>query len=127
MATSAYMSGRKQYQRPQAMLWSDTPGVLSNGVYVPSGYEVYQDLTIPPVDLDDSFIILSDHNRAPLDVSTQRIEQRRRMINGTMRSYHTADKLTISTSWSMLPSRGFSFRADFDLELLQLKELLIVF
>jgi hypothetical protein len=31
MATTAYMSGRKQYQRPQAMLWSDTPGVLSGG------------------------------------------------------------------------------------------------
>lgn len=116
MATTAYMGGRKQYQRPQAMLWSDTPGVLSNGVYVPSGYEVYQDLTIPPTDLDDSFIILSDHNRAAIDISTQRIEQRKRMINGTMRSYHTADKLTLSTSWSLIPSRGFSFRADFDPE-----------
>lgn len=96
------------------MLWSDTPGVLSGGVYVPSGYEVYQDLTIPPTDINDSFIILSDHNRDAIDVSTERIEQRKRMINGTMRSYYTADKMTISTSWSNLPSRGFSFRADFD-------------
>lgn len=116
MATTAYMSGRKQYQRPQAMLWSDTPAVLVNGAYIPSGYEVYQDLTIPPTDIDNSFIILSDHNRAPLDVSTERIEQRKRMVNGTMRSYHTADKLTISTKWSNLPSRGFSYLADFDPE-----------
>jgi hypothetical protein len=114
MATSAYMSGRKQYQRPQAMLWSDTPGVLSGGSYVPSGYEVYQDLTIPPADIDDSFIILSDHNRGAIDFSTERIEQRKRMVNGTMRSYHIADKLTISTSWSNLPSRGFAFLADFN-------------
>lgn len=114
MATTGYMAGRKQYQRPQAMLWSDTPGTLSGGVYVPSGYEVYQDLTIPPTDLDDSFIILSDHNRSDISVGTQRIEQRKRMVNGTMRSYHTADKITISTSWSNLPSRGFSYRADFN-------------
>jgi len=116
MATPAYMSGRKQYQRPQAMLWSDTPAVLVDGSYIPSGYEVYQNLAIPPEDIDNSFIILSDHNRGPLDVTTERIEQRIRMVNGTMRSYHTADKLSLSTSWSNLPSRGFSYLADFNPE-----------
>jgi hypothetical protein len=29
------------------------------------------------------------------------------MANGTMRSFFIADKLSISTSWSMLPSRSF--------------------
>jgi hypothetical protein len=39
------------------------------------------------------------------------------MINGRMRSYHIADKLTISTSWDMLPSRSFSEYPNFDSEL----------
>jgi hypothetical protein len=30
------------------------------------------------------------------------------MINGRMRSYHIADKLTISTTWEMIPSRSFN-------------------
>lgn len=36
------------------------------------------------------------------------------MINGRMRSYHIADKLQISTSWDMLPSRAYDTKADFD-------------
>jgi hypothetical protein len=36
------------------------------------------------------------------------------MINGTMRSYHVADKLRISWSWDMLPSRAFNKDALFD-------------
>jgi hypothetical protein len=57
--------------------------------------------------LDDSFIILSDHNRNEISISNQRIEQKQRMINGSMRSYHIADKINISTSWNLLPSRSF--------------------
>lgn len=115
MATSGYINGRKKYYRPQAMLWSDSPGTLSNGIYVPSGFEKYSNLTgLTPAQVNDSFLILSDHNRNDLDVSTQRFEQRQRMINGSMRSYHIADKLTISTSWNLLPSRSYSFRPDFN-------------
>ena len=40
MATSAYLEGRARYKRPQAILWSDNPGTLVNGLYVPNGYEV---------------------------------------------------------------------------------------
>ena len=36
------------------------------------------------------------------------------MINGRMRSYHTADKLTLTVSWDMLPSRAFDTYAGFD-------------
>lgn len=57
--------------------------------------------------VDDSFIILSDHNRNEISISNQRIEQKQRMINGSMRSYHIADKLNISTSWNLLPSRSY--------------------
>lgn len=109
MATSGYMAGRKQYARPQAMLWSDTPGTINDGVYVPSGYEKQSNTTgLSASALEDSFIILSDHNRSEISVNNQRFEQRQRMINGTMRSYHIADKLSISTGWTMLPSRAYS-------------------
>ena len=40
MATAAYMSGRKRYARPQGILWSENPGTLQNGIYVPEGIEV---------------------------------------------------------------------------------------
>ena len=118
MATVNYMNGRKQYQRPQALLFADNPGRkeivtnpttgLSEIYYLPNGYEVGADVpagTDP--DLIDQFIILSDDNRQPVSFGTIRIENRKRMINGRMRSYHIADKLTISAAWDMLPSRSF--------------------
>jgi hypothetical protein len=108
MSTSAYMTGRKKYGRPQAMLWSENSGTLISGLYIPNGLEVGQD---PGSETDESvynqFLILSDDNRSPLDFNIKRIETRERMINGRMRSYHIADKLTLSTSWDMLPSRSY--------------------
>jgi hypothetical protein len=115
MATAAYITGRKRYQRPQALLWSDNPGTLSEGLYVPNGYEVGGAVpaeTDP--DLVDQFLILSDHNRGEIDISTERLEQRQRTINGRMRSYHIADKLNFSFSWSLLPSRAFYQNAAFN-------------
>ena len=94
MANLAYLANRKKYTRPQAVIWMDSTVDLSN-IDI-SGTE-YQD-----------FLILSDHSRSDISFATQRIENRQRMINGTMRSYHTADKLQISWSWSMLPSRSFN-------------------
>jgi hypothetical protein len=102
------MTGRKKYGRPQAMLWSENSGTLISGLYIPNGLEVGQD---PGSETDESvynqFLILSDDNRGPLDFNIKRIETRERMINGRMRSYHIADKLTLSTSWDMLPSRSY--------------------
>ena len=115
MATAAYLSGRKRYSRPQGVLWSDNAGTLSGGVYVPNGYEVGADVpggTDPS--LIDQFLILSDHNRGEISFTPQRIEQRQRTINGRMRSYHIADKMTISFSWNLLPSRSFFQNAEFD-------------
>jgi hypothetical protein len=118
------MSGRKKYQRPQAMLWADNSGTLVSAptptdpnykIYVPNGLEIGQD---PGSETDqsvyDQFLILSDDNRAPIDFSPTRIETRERMINGRMRSYHVADKLVLSTSWEMLPSRSFFTVPDFN-------------
>lgn len=107
MATANYLMGRKEYARPQAMLWADsepTTATTTNGktIYVPGGNEVGS------ASAGDNFLILSDHNRSPIDFKPNRIEKRERMINGRMRSYHIADKLTVSTSWTMLPSRSFT-------------------
>ena len=116
--TAGYISGRKTWSRPQAMLWADAaPTITEAGKLIPVGYELGSDTTgIPEADLENSFIILSDHNRSAVDISTERIEQRQRMANGTMRSFFIADKLSISTSWSMLPSRGFEVIPNFDQE-----------
>jgi hypothetical protein len=47
---------------------------------------------------------LTEHNREPVAIDTNRIEKQQRMANGTMRKQFTADKKIISTSWRMLPS-----------------------
>jgi hypothetical protein len=113
MVNSTYMNNRKKYSRPQAMLWSENPGSLNNGFYSPLGYEIGQSED-SIVDFNNGeFLILSDDNRAPISFRNQRIETRERMINGRMRSYHVADKLEISTSWSLLPSRSFMSYPDF--------------
>jgi len=47
---------------------------------------------------------VSEHNRQPLSINIDRIEQSSRMANGTTRKYFVADKVNISASWEMLPS-----------------------
>jgi len=117
MATAAYLTGRRRYQRPQALLWSENAGTLVDGVYVPNGYEIGAEVPEEASEsLIDQFLILSDHNRGELNFTPTRIEQRQRTINGRMRSYHIADKLTMSLSWNNLPSRGFYLPPDFNTE-----------
>jgi len=112
MATNAYMAGRKKYQRPQGILFADNEGIKVDGFHIPEGDEIGS--LGASVDGYGEFIILSDNNRSPIDFKTVRIEKRERMINGRMRSYHTADKLTLTVSWDMLPSRAFDTYAGFD-------------
>jgi hypothetical protein len=112
MATAGYISGRKRYQRPQGILWSENAGTLTNGLYVPTGQEIGASAALTAGGVDQ-FLILSDHNRAEMSFASERIEKRERTINGRMRSYHIADKLTIAVSWNNLPSRGYSELADF--------------
>lgn len=87
---------RRAYSRPQAIVFSDKRWTF-NGTYYepPSGMLEY-----------DNFLVLSDHNRSAIDMSKERIETRERMIDGSMRSYWVADKMKISTSWNLLPSRA---------------------
>ena len=100
------MAGRRSYlagaTRPQAILLSDNAGTLDSGKYVPNGTEW------------EDFIILTDGNRGEVSMSQQRIEARQRMVNGNMRSYWTADKLNLSTSWTRVPSRAYSASVDFN-------------
>ena len=112
--TSTYMLGRKKYQRPQALLFADNPGILDDGYFIPEGYEIGADsATIGNIDFADQFIVLSDDNRGDVSFVPTRIEKRERMINGRMRSHHIADKMTISVSWNMLPSRSFGRKPNF--------------
>jgi hypothetical protein len=108
VATAAYLTGRRRYQRPQALLWSENAGTLVDGVYLPTGFEIGAEV---PAETDeallDQFLVLSDHNRGELQFNPTRIEQRQRTINGRMRSYHIADKLTMNLSWNNLPSRSY--------------------
>lgn len=112
MVSSNYITGRKKYTsgRPQGMLWADNPGTISNGSYVPLGSEINGEQVEEP----GNFIILSDHNREPIEVSFERIETRERMVNGRMRSHHIADKRIINVSWTLLPSRAFPGVPNFD-------------
>lgn len=108
MASVAYMQGRRQYQRPQAILLANNSGTIETvdgeSFYVPLGEEFVD------------FIILSDDNRKQVDIKPDRIEKRERTINGRMRSYHIADKLKINASWDMLPSRSFATLPEFNAE-----------
>ena len=102
-----YMQGRTKYRRPSGMLWSENSGTLQDGLYVPNGYEVGADpLDVEDIALLDQFLLTTDDNRQTLQFKNERIEKRERMINGRMRSYHIADKLTLSTSWTLIPSRS---------------------
>jgi hypothetical protein len=47
---------------------------------------------------------LTEHNRSPISVDTQRFERTARMANGSLRKLFIADKKNVSTSWSMVPS-----------------------
>jgi hypothetical protein len=109
MASQDYLSARQrpERQRPQGLLFAEGYTFDETNLYLPTGNEINSDGT------NKSFIILSDDNRSSIEVSKARIEQRERMINGRMRSYHIADKVGIAASWSMLPSRSFSDNPNF--------------
>jgi hypothetical protein len=115
MSSVQYLQGRKKYSRPQALLFSNNSGVvqlLDEGtpqertVHVPLGNDVLANAAEGSSDFQNFFMILSDDNRGELDFKVDRIEKRERMVNGRMRSYHIADKLSLSVSWNNLPSRS---------------------
>lgn len=55
---------------------------------------------------------ISDHGRSPLSVSVERIENKQRMANGTLRRYVVSKKRSWSTSWENLPDKNVAFLAN---------------
>ncbi len=106
-----YVASRQKYDRPQAILFAENDGTPDgSGKVYPDGYEIGANTASAK-----TFLILSDHNRSPIDITPQRIEKRERMINGRMRSFHIADKISLSVSWQMLPSRRYAGDPDFEI------------
>jgi hypothetical protein len=102
MVSSAYLNARKKWSRPQAVIFSNNSNGILDGVPQISGIE------------REDFIILSDHNRGDISFKTNRLENRKRMVNGHMRSYHIADKMSVSFSYNLIPSRSFDGNPEFD-------------
>ena len=103
MVSGAYLNARKKWIRPQAVIFSNNPG----------GVDEFGDMYIDGIERED-FIILSDHNRSEISFKTNRLENRKRMVNGHMRSYHIADKMNVSFSYNLLPSRSFNGDPEFN-------------
>lgn len=59
-----------------------------------------------PLYKSGAWTALSDHNREEVEIDYERIENRKRMANGRMRSYFIAEKRRMSFGWSNLPSRA---------------------
>lgn len=55
-------------------------------------------------DVEGSLKKVTDHNRSPLSEEVERIENKKRMADGTLRRYSVTKKRTWSCSWDMLPS-----------------------
>ena len=67
--------------------------------------------TDPMSDTTPTWYKITDHGRAPLNISYERIENKQRMANGYMRRYTVAKKRVWNLSWDNLPSIDHSFLA----------------
>jgi hypothetical protein len=94
MADPALLS--RAYSKPSLIIFSTSNPVAQLTSGVPNGLWDFG---------SGQVLYLTDDNRSSLSVVPQRLESKRRMIDGTMRSVHIADKMTFSTSWESLPSR----------------------
>lgn len=61
-----------------------------------------------------NWIQISDHGRSALSISIERIENKNRMADGTLRRYVVAKKKNFSCSWDNFPSVKTSFLANGD-------------
>jgi hypothetical protein len=102
MVSNAYLNSRKKWIRPQAVIFSNNSSGILDGYPQISGTE------------REDFIILSDHNRSDIAFSTNRLENKKRMVNGHLRSYHIADKMNVSFAYNLLPSRSYDGDPEFD-------------
>jgi hypothetical protein len=68
-------------------------------------YTIDAGIQVSLTGIDGSWQRLTDHNRDPIQVSTEVIESVSRMANGKMRKYVVAQKNKISASWKYIPSK----------------------
>lgn len=47
---------------------------------------------------------VTDHNRSPISITKDRIENKQRMVDGTLRKFTVATKRVIKVSWTELPN-----------------------
>ena len=71
-----------------------------------SAIEIYatDPLLTPTADTNLGWRKITEHNRSPITVSSNRIQKIDRMSNGTLRKFFIADKKSFSVSWTMVPS-----------------------
>jgi WD40 repeat protein len=96
---------RWEYARPNFISLSENEGRYFVNE---SGDDNVAQLWLPEGVENEDFILLSDHNRSTAPFGIERIGARKRMINGDMRAYHVADKLSVTLSWDDIPSRSYS-------------------
>lgn len=68
-------------------------------------YTIGSGIQISLTGADSTWQSITDHNREPIQISTEVIESQSRMANGTMRKYVIANKKKISVSWKYVPSK----------------------
>jgi hypothetical protein len=76
--------------------------LIDAGLQISLGQTALGAITTDPAEM--VWYKLTDHNRDPIDISTERIESSNRMANGSMRKYVIAQKDRISVSWKYVPS-----------------------
>lgn len=59
-----------------------------------------------------AWVKISDHGRSPLSIAVERIENKQRMADGTLRRHVVAKKRTFSCSWDNLPDKATDFLAN---------------
>lgn len=59
-----------------------------------------------------SWVKISDHNRSSLSIDIERIENKKRMADGTLRRYVVSKKRSFSCSWDNLPSKKVQLLAN---------------
>lgn len=70
-------------------------------IYLPVGSALFVDTS---TNSTPSWQKLTEHNRQPISLDVTRLEKSQRTSNGTMRKIHIADKISIGTNWSTVPS-----------------------
>lgn len=59
-----------------------------------------------------TWVKISDHGRSPLSINVERIENRQRMANGTLRRYVVDKKRSFSCAWDNIPNVVTDFLAN---------------